>query len=396
VAWETASDGSHRLVLSDAERRVVMRFRDVHALEDVSLVRNLVEIARAGVSRAGAGQGQDEELLWPQVTLPTGGDSVFWSPRMQEVLRIALKLATSDLPVLITGETGTGKEVIARLIHAHSKWSRGPFVPFNASAIPRDLVESQLFGYRRGAFTGAVEASGGVFRAAERGTLFLDEIGDLDFTVQPKLLRFLESGEVHALGDARPTQTRVRIVAATNAPLEALVAEGRFRSDLFYRLRVTTLALPPLRERKDEIPALAAVFVRKACEESGRQHLSVADDFIAALLLHEWPGNIRQLANEVRRVVALADDGATLSARDLSPEISAGWVAKHPDGPAQPREPHLGVRLDQPLDQAIDDVERAFIARALAQTGGHVSEAAKILNISRKGLFLKRKKLGLD
>ena len=396
VAWETAADGTHRIILSDIDRRAVLRFRDVFALEDVSLIRNLVEIAKAGISRSGDPHVLDEDLLWPQVSLPSGGDSVFWSPRMQEVLRVAIKLASSELPVLIMGETGTGKEVVARVIHTHSKWSRGPFVPFNASAIPKDLVESQLFGHRRGAFTGAFETSGGVFRAAEHGTLFLDEIGDLDPAIQPKLLRFLESGEIHVVGEPRPTHTRVRIVAATNASLDALVSQGRFRSDLFYRLRVAPLWLPPLRERKDEIPALAALFVRKACEEAGRQRLNVADDFIAALLLHDWPGNIRELANEVRRVVALADDGATLGADDLSAEIAQGWRSRRPAAQSAPAGPVVSVRLDQPLDQAIAHIERAFVARAIEHTGGRVSDAAKLLGISRKGLFLKRKKLGME
>jgi two-component system response regulator AtoC len=396
VSWDSGSDGTHRIVLSEAERSLVLTVRGVHLLEDVSLLRNLVEIAKTAVSQTGDRRQQDEDLLWPQVPLPSGGDAVFWSPRMQEVLRVALKLAMTDLPVLITGETGTGKEVIARLIHANSKWSRGPFVPYNASTVQKELVESQMFGHRRGAFTGALESSGGVIRAAENGTLFLDEIGDLDTSVQPKLLRFLESGEIHALGDPRPSKTRVRIVAATNASLENLVAEGRFRSDLFYRLRVATISMPPLRERKDEIPALAATFVRRACKESGRRHLNIGADFVAALLLHEWPGNIRQLANEVRRAVALADDGATLSAQDLSPEIAAGWVAQHPLQPPASPGPIVAVRLDQSLDRAVDDIERAFVERALEQTRGRVSDAARLLGISRKGLFLKRKKLGLD
>jgi len=396
VSWDTDADGTHHIVLADSGRSISLRVRDVRLLEDVSLIRNLVEITKAAISQSGDPRRQDEELLWPQVSLPSGSEAVFWSPRMQELVRIALKLATSELPILITGETGTGKEVVARLIHGGSKGARGPFVPFNVSAVSRDIVESQMFGHRRGAFTGALESSAGVIRAAERGTLFLDEIGDLDPIVQPKLLRFLESGEIHTVGEARPTQTQVRVVAATNANLESLVSQGRFRSDLYYRLSVTTLWLPPLRERKDEIPALAAMFVRKACEETGRQRLTVAAEFIAALLLHEWPGNIRQLNNEVRRAVALADDGATLSVQDLSPEIAQGWATRRPAPQENPDGPVATVRLDQPLAQAIDDIERAFVQRALEQTRGQVSEAARLLGISRKGLFLKRKKLGLD
>ena len=396
VEWETANDGTQRIVLTDAGRRVVLSFRAVQSLEDVSLVRNLVDIAKSAANQTGNSQQQDEELLWPQVSLPSNMGAIFWSPRMQEFLRVAMRLAASELPILITGETGTGKEVVARLIHENSKWARGPFVPFNVSALSKDLVESQMFGFRRGAFTGAVEASGGVIRAAEHGTLFLDEIGDLDISLQPKLLRFLESGEVHPLGESRSVQTRVRVVAATNADLRALVASQRFRSDLFYRLDTATLTLPPLRDRKDEIPALAALYVRKACKESGRQHLNVADDFIAALLLHDWPGNIRQLANEIRRVVALAEDGATVSAQNLSPDIVQRWASRNGAAASRDTGPTVTVRVDQPLERALDEVERAFLERALTQTRGHVSDAARLLGISRKGLFLKRKKLGLE
>jgi len=397
ISWEAGGDGTHRIALSDADRTIVLTFRDVHLLEDVALIRNLVEIAKAAVSQTGDRRQQDEDLLWPQIPLASGNDSIFWSPRMQELLRVAQKLASSELPILITGETGTGKEVIARLIHANSKWARGPFVPYNAATVQKELVESQMFGHRRGAFTGALESSAGVIRSAENGTLFLDEIGDLDPSVQPKLLRFLESGEIHALGEPRPTHTRVRVVAATNANLETLVSQGRFRSDLFYRLSVGTLALPPLRERKDEIPALAATFVRKACQEVGRQQLTVAAEFVAALLLYDWPGNIRQLRNEVRRAVALADDGSTLTAENLSSEIAVGWVTRRQaPTPESAGGPAVTVRLDQSMDHALGDIERAFIERAMQQTSGHVSEAARLLGISRKGLFLKRKKLGLD
>ena len=304
--------------------------------------------------------------------------------------------AKSDISVLILGPTGSGKEVVARMIHELSRRGTNKFQAVNCAALPDTLFESEIFGYEKGAFTGAHDRKPGRLEHANNGTLFLDEIGDLDAAVQPKLLRFLESGEIHTLGDPRPTHTRVRVVAATNANLESLVSQGRFRSDLFYRLRVATLSLPPLRERKDEIPALAATFVRKACKEAGRRHLNVGADFVAALLLHEWPGNIRQLANEVRRAVAIVDDGATLTAQELSPEIAEGWITRRPAPPETPAGPVITVRLDQSLDRAVDDIERAFIRRALQQTEGRVSDAARLLGISRKGLFLKRKKLGLD
>jgi DNA-binding NtrC family response regulator len=311
---------------------------------------------------------------------------------MAELLKIAIRLAATDLPVLISGETGTGKEVIARLIHEHSAVKRGPFVAFNCSSLPRELVESQLFGHRRGAFTGALDSFPGVVRAAERGTLFLDEIGDLDPAIQPKLLRFLERTEIHPVGESRPQKVSVRIVAATNADVDQLVDQGRFRRDLFYRLGVAQLLLPPLRERKDEIPALATLFLNRYARECQRTGVRLSDDFIAALLLYDWPGNIRQLANEVRRVVAMAHDGETIRSIALSPEILARWNARPMATAAAPA---VSVRLDQTLPQAIEEVERAFIERALASSGGRVAEAAHMLGLSRKGLFLKRRRRGM-
>jgi transcriptional regulator with PAS, ATPase and Fis domain len=234
----------------------------------------------------------------------------------------------------------------------------------------------------------------GVIRAAERGTLFLDEIGDLDPATQPKLLRFLESGEIHPVGDLRAQRVTVRIVAATNADLDALTDQGRFRRDLFYRIGVACLALPPLRERKDEIPALAALFLTRFARECGRTGLRLGDDLIAALLLYDWPGNIRQLANEIRRVAAMGTDGATLGAADLAPEIVRTWNAR-PTMPAEPPGPRVDIRLDQPLARAMDDLERRFIEHALESAGGRVAEAAQLLGVSRKGLFLKRRRQGL-
>jgi transcriptional regulator with PAS, ATPase and Fis domain len=233
----------------------------------------------------------------------------------------------------------------------------------------------------------------GVIRAAERGTLFLDELADLDVATQPKLLRFLESSEVHPVGDTKPLRVSVRVVAATNANLDDLVDQGRFRRDLFYRVGVARLVLPPLRERKDEIPALAALFLDRYSRECQRTGLRTGDDFIAALLLFDWPGNIRQLANEIRRVVALAADGQTLSAGDLTPEIAEAWNARPTSTPAV-SEPSVQVRLDQPLSQALAELEKRFIEHAMAASAGRVADAAQLLGISRKGLFLKRRRQG--
>jgi DNA-binding NtrC family response regulator/tetratricopeptide (TPR) repeat protein len=395
VTWESQADGTFTLLMQGSDRRVSLCFRQVESLDEISLLKSLTELVQTSVGRVTSGDADEEEQdLWPKTRLPQGEDTIFHSPRMAEVLRVALRLAATDLPILITGETGTGKEVVARMIHDHSLVKRGPFIAFNCSAIPRELVESQLFGHRRGAFTGALDSFPGVIRSAERGTLFLDEIGDLETGIQPKLLRFLESAEVHPVGEPRPHKVTVRIVAATNANLDELSEEGAFRRDLFYRLGVARISLPPLRERKDEIPALTSLFISRYAREQKRTGLSVADELIAAMLLFDWPGNIRQLANELRRIVAMAENGQTLRAADLSPEITRRLRATELTPPQAPQD-CLTVRLDQTLDHAVEQLERVFIERALAAAGGRVAEAAQLLGISRKGLFLKRRRRGL-
>jgi transcriptional regulator with PAS, ATPase and Fis domain len=232
-----------------------------------------------------------------------------------------------------------------------------------------------------------------VIRAADRGSLFLDEIGDLDPATQPKLLRFLESGEIHPVGDLRPQKVPVRIIAATNTDLRELAAQGRFRSDLFYRIGVALLEMPPLRERKDEIPALASLFLTRFARECGRANLHLSDDLIAALLLYDWPGNIRQLANEIRRAAAMAADGQTLTAADLSAEVAERWNTR-PIATTASAGPTVEIRLDQPLAQAIADLERRFIGHAMESVDGRVADAAQMLGLSRKGLFLKRRRRG--
>jgi DNA-binding NtrC family response regulator len=312
---------------------------------------------------------------------------------MIEIVKIATRLASTELPILLTGETGTGKEVIARLIHDNSRVKRGPFVPFNSSTVPHELVESQLFGHRRGAFTGASDSFLGLIRTAERGTLFLDEIGDLGFAAQPKLLRFLESGEIQPLGDTQTYRVRVRLVSATNADVDTMVEQGRFRRDLVYRIGGARLHLPPLRERKDEIPAFASLFLTRHAIECERTGLRLGDDFIAALLLYDWPGNIRELSNEIRRVVAMAANGSTLSSADLLPEIAQRWHARASSGATSaPQAPVVQIRLGQTLGDAISQLEQEFIERAMIASGGRFTEAAKLLGVSRKGLFLKRRR----
>jgi DNA-binding NtrC family response regulator len=393
--WETTTDGTCTIRLAGSDRVATISVRGATSIEEISLLKGMADLVQIAVARTADTEREDEDLtLWPRTVAPDGEDTIFRSPRMVELLRIAERLAATNLPVLITGETGTGKEVIARLIHDHSAHKRGPFVPFNCSAVPRELVESQLFGHRRGAFTGAVDAFPGVVKAAERGTLFLDEIGDLEPLVQPKLLRFLEGGEIQPVGEVRPQRVTVRVVAATNGDLGAMSDQGRFRKDLFYRIGVARLELPPLRERKDEIPAFASLFLARFARECGRTGLRLGDDLIAALLLYDWPGNIRQLANELRRVAAMAVDGQTLGAADLAPEVTENWNTR-PVVPSRSTVPAVDVRLDQPLALAVAELERKFIEHALNASSGRVADAAHLLGVSRKGLFLKRRRCGL-
>jgi hydrogenase-4 transcriptional activator len=317
------------------------------------------------------------------------------------------RVAPHNVAVLLTGETGTGKEVFARELHRLSPFVDGPFVPFNCSAVPRDMLDSQLFGHKRGAFTGAETDSRGVIRSAEGGTLLLDEIGELQLELQPKLLRFLESGEVHPLGDAVPVTVNVRVVSATNANLEHLVANGRFREDLYYRLNVVPIHLPPLRARREEIPALVTLYLARFAKEMEKGRLVLADEALEALLVYRWPGNVRQLINELRRLAALSLPDSTIPLSMLSPVItsrpeaealpeSAREHSPRPSAaPESPSENEIIVRIDRPLAVAVEELERIVVQRALARHGGHVDRAARDLGLSRKGLFLKRQRLGL-
>jgi hydrogenase-4 transcriptional activator len=335
--------------------------------------------------------------LWPDASAEASAGAIFESDAMRDVLTVARRIADTSVPVLLTGETGTGKEVLARLIHAYSGRAKAVFAPFNCTSLSREMIESQLFGHRKGAFTGATDHSQGVVRAANRGTLLLDEIGDMHIDVQPKLLRFLESGEIHPLGEAKPSQVDVRIIAATNADLKVLVANGKFREDLYYRLSIVPLHLPPLRERRGEIPSLATHYLTKHGREFGKGELRLSEDAIEYLLLFRWPGNIRQLANEMRRIAALAEVDAVVMPEHLSAEIFGFSAARKMEiARHEPHENEVIVRLDQPLVAAVEHIERAMIANALSRANGGVERAATMLGLSRKGLYLKRQKYQID
>jgi len=332
----------------------------------------------------------EDDQLTPEVD---DSGALFRSPAMLALVASAKRVAPLGITVLLTGESGTGKEVVADIIHRASGASSEAFVAFNCSTVPRDMVDSQLFGYRRGAFTDAAQGFGGVISAAEGGTLLLDEVGELPLETQPKLLRFLDSGEVQALGEAIPRRLRVRVIAATNADLENLVQLGRFREDLYYRLNVVRFRLPPLRERREEILPLVTLFLAKHSSEFGKNNIHLSDAAREHLLLYSWPGNIRQLSHELRRLVALSESNSVIDVCDLDTRLRG----KHEvtSLPVIEGSRCVTVRIDKTLVEAIRQVESAAIVDAMESAEGRLDLAAKRLGLSRKGLFLKRQRLGL-
>jgi two-component system nitrogen regulation response regulator GlnG len=315
------------------------------------------------------------------------------SPVLLDVFKTIGRVARSDVSVLITGESGTGKELIARAIHAASRRAEGPFIAVNAAAIPRELLESELFGHERGAFTGAVESRPGRFREANGGTLFLDEIGDMPIELQSKLLRVLQSGEVTSVGGRRPEPVDVRILAATHRDLEVAVAERRFREDLLYRLRVVPIHVPPLRERREDIPPLVEHFLQRYDRAlTGGSHV-ISHESLERLERYDWPGNVRELENAVKRALVLA------SSEVLTPEdfafLRAGGGTREGAGLEQlvRNEADAALQAGQPTEiyrDILARVERPIIEAALERTQGNQIRAAALLGINRNTL---RKKI---
>jgi two-component system NtrC family response regulator len=298
---------------------------------------------------------------------------------MMRVLRNIEKLAPTDVAVLLLGESGTGKELLAHAIHKLSRRVDGPFVPINCAAIPETLLESELFGHEKGAFTGALKQTIGRIESAHRGTLFLDEIGDVPLPMQVKLLRFLQDQAVERVGGRRPIQVDVRIVCATNQDLDRMMAEGSFREDLFYRLNEVAIQIPALRERPADAVVLASFFLRRFAAEYGRTARGLAGSALTAIREHPWPGNVRELENRVKRAVVMTD-GPLVSAADLD----LSW-------------PEEDVKsLD--IRAARARAEREVIQLALTQTGSNLSKAAKLLGISRPTLYdlMQQHQLGVE
>jgi hydrogenase-4 transcriptional activator len=319
------------------------------------------------------------------------------SPAMTKLVEEVHKIRSSDVTVLVTGESGTGKELVARAIHALSSRRSKVFVPFNCTAVPKELSEGYLFGYRRGAFTGAVTDSAGVIRTAGGGTLFLDEIGDLPLDVQPKLLRFLQEGEIQPLGEQRPIKVDVRIIAATNTDLEEMVAQGRFREDLYYRLNVIRLRVPPLRERRSEIPTIVNYYINHYSARFGRKNIQMTPQAVDLLMVSDWPGNVRQLCNEVQRVVARAEDAAIITPDQLSPELKRTSSPTTPSASVSSLSSMTGSGSQSlTLADALEEVERRMISDALRKHGGNISRAARELGLTRRGLYLKLERYQLS
>jgi DNA-binding NtrC family response regulator len=309
------------------------------------------------------------------------------TPAMRDLSKLIDKVAPSPTTVLITGESGTGKELVARALHEGSDRARGPFIQINCGAIPEQLFEAELFGYERGAFTGAVGSKPGRFELASGGTLFLDEVGELPRDMQVKLLRALQERKVDRVGGLEPVAVDVRVVAATNVDLKKASDEGRFRSDLYYRLSVFPITLPPLRDRADDIPLLVEHFLRRFAERLGKRLVGVAPDAMAALVEYRWPGNIRELENLMERAVLLAE-GDTIGLEEL-PGLSGS-------GPAAPPAEELEeLDLKEYVRVHTARLERVRIQRVLEAEDGNVTRAARRLGISRKSLQTKMKEYGL-
>jgi len=350
----------------------VLKPFDVEALELV--VRKALEMQRY--------RAENRFLREQANAIPSFESLIGSSPAIEAVYDLIRRVAPARSAVLITGETGTGKELVARAVHKLGTRSDALFVPINCAAIPAELLESELFGHTRGAFTGAQDSRMGKFESADGGTLFLDEIGDMPIALQAKLLRVLEDGVIERIGSNKRIPVDVRVVSSTNRDLEARIAAGDFREDLYYRLNVLHIALPPLRERREDIHALAAAFLSRFAAELGKHPATLTAEALRLLERHDWPGNVRELQNLMERAVVLSD----------GPEIGPGafpGLAQVPDDPTEP------AHEDLALEPAIEEFERKLILRALAATNDNKARAARLLGVSERTLWYKLKRYRL-
>ncbi|GBC78972.1 Transcriptional regulatory protein ZraR [bacterium HR09] len=316
-----------------------------------------------------------------------GLDRLVWrSQAMEEIIELVRRAAPSRSNILLTGESGTGKELLARAIHQLSPRAQGPFVVVNTSSVPHDLLETTLFGHVRGAFTGAVATKKGLFELADGGTIFLDEIGTVPLPTQAKLLRVIQEREFIPVGGEHVVRVDVRIIAATNADLPHMVAEGSFREDLYYRLNVITIKLPPLRERKEDIPALASFFLKRFGEENGKPHLTLSPQALDVLMAYHWPGNVRQLENVIERAVVLSQGPV------IEPDLFPAEVLQPPTQPLEVSLPAHGLDLKE----AVNRYTKALIEASLARCGGVQRRAAQLLGVRPSTLNEMIRRLGIN
>ncbi len=339
---------------------------------DIGQVKSVVERALAQAAAPAGGDGSIGRVTPPGLIGRTAG--------MLDVYKQIAHSADSTAPVLIIGESGTGKELVAKAIHAHGKRSTRPFVAVNCGAIAETLLESELFGHVRGSFTGAVSDAKGLFEQAHGGTVFLDEIGETSPSMQVKLLRALEEGEIRPVGASRPVRIDVRVLAATNAEVERAVGDGRFRQDLYYRLSVIVVRVPALRDRRPDIPLLVELFLRNSCARAGRDR-RLSPEALQKLSAYGWPGNVRELENTIERLV-LFSRGATIEVADLPPLLGGAT-------------PNVEERLFADLP-TLDEVERRYLLHVLDAVKGHRTRAAEVMGIDRRTLYRMAERFGLD
>jgi len=335
-----------------------------------------LEVLLTNIARLKSIENERDDLLQK---LGEDGRLVGQSKAITDIKIISSQIAPEESRVLITGENGTGKELVARMIHRSSPRKNGPFVAVNCAALPDDLIESELFGYEKGAFTGAVKSKPGRFEMASGGTLFLDEIGEMSKKTQAKLLRAVEDGVITRLGGTAETKTDVRIISATNKNLKKQISDGKFREDLYYRLAVLPVNIPPLRERREDIRLLVQHFSDRFCKKRGRPPKKFEDGAIKLFSNYSYPGNIRELANYVERVVIMVS-GDTIAANDIE-ALLPHLVEKAPTGT---------------LKAACEQFEKEYIKKSISQAGGNMTRAAEILGLERSHLYKKMKSLGMD
>lgn len=373
------------MITAHGSRELAMRAIEEGAYDfftkpvDVDVVRTVI---RRALEKYGLQQGLDSlRADIEEKTLV-----VAESPAMKKALSLARKVAETDVTVFISGESGSGKELLARVIHRLGRRRNGPFISVNCAAIPEGLLESELFGYEKGAFTGAFRQHTGKFELALGGTIFLDEIGDLTLNLQAKLLRALQDKEIERLGGKTPIKVDIRVISATNRDIQRLVSEGAFREDLLYRIRVFEIEMPPLRERRQDVPALCAMFLKKYSSDIGKDIRGISNDALKLLMAYRWPGNVREMENVIQRAI-IVEEG-----RQLTKGTISGILEETVSAPSA-RQETLGAK--EKMRIARDEEEKRLIEDALNQSKWKRQEAADILGISRKNLFLKMKKYGL-